>query len=282
MMRFFIFAGLLLAAMLVSDAGPAPSNIGTAEFPRIEADGGVTFRLKAPNAKSVKLEGGTGLVKEPTEMSRGEDGTWSVRTAPAVPGFHYYWFTVDGLRVNDPASYTWFGWGRDTSGIEIPEAGVDFYEPSAEVARGEVRERWYHSKVTGKWRRAHVYTPAGYDQESRVRYPVLYLQHGAGENERGWAEQGRANFILDSLIAAKRAKPMILVVDTGYASYGATNDSGKIDLAKDDSARGQASFRRTNGPTAAFEEVLLTELIPMIDATYRTRADRLNRAMAGL
>ena len=255
----------ILRSLAASDGVPATSNVGNAEYPRIASDLRVTFRLKAPNAKQVKLEGGAGLVKEPLEMARGEDGTWTVTTPPAVPGFHYYWFMVDELRVNDPSSYAWFGWARETSGIEVPEAGVDFYDTKQDVPRGDVRERWYYSKVTGKWRRAHVYTPPDYDRKTRTRYPVLYLQHGAGENERGWVEQGRANFILDNLIASGRAKPMILVVDTGYAAFTGTS----------------AGTNRA-APTAAFEQVMLTELIPMIDATYRTLADRKNRAMAGL
>ncbi len=252
----------------VADGVPAASNLANADYPRIASDLRVTFRLKAPNAKQIKLEGGAGLVKEPLEMTRDNGGVWSVTTPPAVPGFHYYWFTLDGLRVNDPASSMYFGWARDTSGIEVPEAGVDFYDAKQDVPHGEVRERWYFSKLTGKSRRAHVYTPPDYDKKTRTRYPVFYLQHGAGENERGWVEQGHANFILDNLIAAGKAKPMILVVDTGYAAYASTN--------------GPSSFRRTAGATAAFEEVMLTELIPMIDATYRTLKDRKSRAMAGL
>lgn len=260
-----ILASGILRSLGASDGTPATSNVGNAEYPRIASDLRVTFRLKAANAKQVKLEGGAGLVKEPLEMTRGEDGTWTVTTPPAVPGFHYYWFTVDGLRVNDPSSYAWFGWARETSGIEVPEAGVVFYDVKPDVPRGEVRERWYLSKLTGKWRRAHVYTPPDYDKKTRSRYPVLYLQHGAGENERGWVEQGRANFILDNLIAAGKAKPMIVVVDTGYAAFAGT----------------MAGTNRA-APTAAFEDVMLKELIPMIDATYRTQADRKNRAMAGL
>ncbi|MEO8352761.1 MAG: alpha/beta hydrolase-fold protein, partial [Chthoniobacteraceae bacterium] len=271
MTRYLILTVLIAASMCVratSEPTPAPSNVGNAEYPCIASDLRVTFRLKAPNAKEVKLEGGAGLVKEPLEMVRGDDGVWTVTTPPAVPGFHYYWFTVDELRVNDPSSYAWFGWGRETSGIEVPEAGVDFYDAKQDVPHGEVRERWYFSKLTGKWRRAHVYTPPAYDQEAQVRYPVLYLQHGAGENERGWVEQGRANFILDNLIASGRAQPMIVVVDTGYAAYHPSNEP--------------PSLPRAAGPTGAFEEVMLTELIPMIDATYRTLADQKNRAMAGL
>jgi enterochelin esterase family protein len=253
-----------LQAQAAAGSTPASSNVGNAEYPRIAADLRVTFRLKAPNATQVKLEGGTGLVKEPLGMTRDDAGVWSVTTPPAVPGFHYYWFTVDGLRVNDPASYAWFGWGRETSGIEVPEAGADYYAPRQDVPHGTVRAQWYHSKITGQWRRAFVYTPPGYD-ESRARYPVLYLQHGAGENERGWMEQGRANFILDNLIAAKKATPMILVVDTGYASYAGT-----------------AVGTNRSAATAAFEEVMIKELIPTIDATFRTKTAREYRAMAGL
>ena len=246
-------------------SAPAPSNISGAAYPRIAADLRVTFRIKAPSAQHVKLEGGAGLVKTPLDLTRGEDGTWSVITPPAVPGFHYYWFTVDGVRVNDAASYSWFGYGRESSGIEVPEAGTRFYEARENVPHGSVRVQWYHSKITGQWRRAHVYTPPDYDENRRTRYPVLYLQHGAGENERGWVEQGRAGFILDNLIAEKKARPMILVVDTGYASYaGATLGTNRM------------------AATAAFDDVMLQEVIPMIDAAFRTRATREYRAMAGL
>jgi len=254
-----------VSARAAVESTPAPGNVGNAEYPRISSDLRVTFRLRAPNAKQVKLEGGTGLVKEPLEMIRGEDGAWMVTTPPSVPGFHYYWFTVDGVRVNDPASYAFLGWARETGGIEVPESGVDFYDAKVDVPHGAVRSQWYHSTITGKWRRVHVYTPPDYDRNTRTRYPVLYLQHGAGENERGWVEQGRANFILDNLIASGKARPMILVVDTGYAAYaGATVGTN----------RGAA--------TAAFEEVMLEELIPTIDSTFRTKSAREYRAMAGL
>jgi enterochelin esterase-like enzyme len=251
-----------------ADSTPASSNVGNAEYPQITSDLRVTFRLKAPNATKVQLRGGAGLVKDALELVRGDNGQWSVTTPPAVPGFHYYWFVVDGLNVNDPSSYSYFGWGCERSGLEVPEKGVDFYEAKQGVPHGEVRARWYHSTITGKWRRAHVYTPPDYDKDARTRYPVLYLQHGAGENERGWIEQGRANFILDNLMAAGKARPMILVVDTGYASK-------PVDKA-------QTAQARPPGPTSAFEEVMLGELIPMIDSSYRTLADREHRAMAGL
>jgi enterochelin esterase-like enzyme len=265
----FALAVSLISGFAAEEARPAPSNVNNAEFPKIGLDLRVTFRLKATNAHEVKLEGGAGLVKAPLAMSPSADGAWTVTTPPAVPGFHYYWFNVDGLRVNDPASYSWFGYGRESSGIEIPEAGVHFYDPKPNVPRGEIRLTTYNSTITGKWRRVHVYTPPDYDRQPSARFPVLYLLHGAGENERGWIEQGRAQNILDNLIAAGSAKPMIVVVDSGYAALPATNPAA-------------TSTNAMASATAAFEQVMLTELIPFIDGRYRTLADRQNRAMAGL
>jgi enterochelin esterase-like enzyme len=199
-------------------------------------------------------------------MTRGDDGTWAVTTPPAVPGFHYYWFVLDGAAVADPASESFFGYGKQVSGVEVPEAGVDYYD-AKDVPHGEVRARWYHSKVTGQPRRAMVYTPPGYDARPDTRYPVLYLQHGAGEDERGWSTQGRMNFILDNLIAAGKAVPMIVVMDKGYATRaGAAAPAGP------------GGFR----DFSAFADVLLNDLVPTIDANYRTLADRDHRAMAGL
>jgi enterochelin esterase-like enzyme len=246
-----------------SDSAPAAGNIGNAEYPRISVDQRVTFRLKAPEAKKVQVRGGSGLVKEALDLVKSDDGVWTGTTPPAAGGFHYYWFVVDGVIVNDTARPSSFGWGRECSGIDVPEKDPkdeDFYA-AKEVPHGDVRVNWYQSKITGKLRRAHVYTPPGYDEQLQQRFPVLYLQHGAGENERGWVEQGRANFILDNLFAAGKAVPMIAVVDTGYASRQGSEGAG---------------------PTSAFEEVMLTELIPLIDTRYRTIADADHRAMAGL
>ena len=268
----FIFAMVVCGCSWMAsaqDSTPATSNVGNADYPRIAPDLRVTFRLKAPNAKKVELRGGSGLVKDALDLTRGDDGVWSITTPPATPGFHYYWFVVDGLVMNDLSSHTYFGWGRESSGVEVPEPGVDFYDAKQAVPHGEVRTRWYHSQITGKWRRTNVYTPPDYDRDPQTRYPVLYLQHGAGENERGWIEQGRANFILDNLVASGKASPMILVVDTGYAARPAAGAP-------------QTPPAQAPGPTSAFEEVMITELIPMIDATYRTSADREHRAMAGL
>jgi enterochelin esterase-like enzyme len=250
------------------DAGkPASSNVGTAQYPRIHADLRVTFQLRAPQANTVQVRGGDGLGKGPFTMQRGEGGVWTVTTPPVVPGFHYYWLIVDGVSVNDPASETYFGYGKPTSGIEVPIPGVDFFEPK-DVPHGEVRARWYRSSVTGQYRRAFVYTPPNYDAQPNKRYPVLYLQHGAGEDERGWSTQGRMSFILDNLIASGKAMPMIVVMEKGYATKAGTQPA--------------PSGRGGMGGPSAFADVVLTDLIPLIDATYRTQADREHRAIAGL
>jgi enterochelin esterase-like enzyme len=202
----------------------------------------------------------------PWEMEKGDDGFWTVTTPPVIPGFHYYTFSVDGVTMNDPGSDAFFGTGRPTSGIEIPEKGVDFYH-AKDVPHGEVRSRWYKSKVTGQWRHILVYTPPGYDAESQKRYPVLYLQHGGGEDETGWVRQGHANFILDNLIAAGKAPPMIIVMEKGYAT--------RAGAAPEPGGKGKFDF-------TAFEDVVLKDLVPMIDATYRTVVNRDHRAIAGL
>lgn len=253
---------------------PAASNVRGAEYPRVHADLRVTFRFKAPSAQKVQLQPGgddNGLGKGPLDMTRGDDGMWSVTTSPAVPGFHYYWFLVDGVAMNDPASETYFGWARQSSGVEVPEAGADYYAVK-DVPHGDVRVRWYYARTTQTWRRAYVYTPAEYDRNVRTRYPVLYLQHGSGEDERGWTTQGRANFILDNLIAESKAKPMIVVMEQGYA----TPPPG--------AAPAPAVVTPGRGPVQPnlFEQVVINDLIPMVDATYRTLSDRDHRAMAGL
>jgi enterochelin esterase-like enzyme len=212
----------------------------------------------------VSVVGNFGLGKGgPWAMERGEGGVWTVTTPPVIPGFHYYKLSVDGVEINDPASDAFFGTGRPTSGIEVPEKGVDFYH-AKDVPHGEVRSRWYRSKVTGQTRHLLVYTPPGYDTELKARYPVLYLQHGGGEDETGWTRQGFANFILDNLIASGKAKPMIVVMEKGYATRaGGAASKGGFDFS-------------------VFEDVVIKDLIPLIDSTYRTVAHRDQRAIAGL
>jgi len=250
-------------ASAIEDAAPAKTNVMGAQYPRVLPDHSAVFQLKAPDAKKVEVQVGGGNYP----MTRGSDGVWSVTTSPLVEGFHYYSILLDGVTVNDPGSHAFFGMGRDASGIEVPEAGVDYYL-AKDVSHGDVRIRIYHSTVTGQWRRCVVYTPPDYDASPDKRYPVLYLQHGMGEDETGWIFQGRANLILDNLIAAKMAVPMIIVMDNGYASR-----PGSL-MAPPDS--------RASGDTSAFEDVILKDVIPMIDSSFRTIADRDHRAMAGL
>ncbi len=249
---------------------PAPSNVRGAEYPRIHPDLRVTFRLDAPSAQRVQLQpggDGNGLGAGPFEMQRDAAGAWSATTPPAVPGLHYYWLLVDGVAVNDPSSETYFGYGRQTSCVEVPEPGVNFYDLQ-DVPHGEVRTRWYFARATSSWRRALVYTPPGYDASPETRYPVLYLQHGMGEDERGWTSQGRANFILDNLIAAGQAVPMLVVMESGYA------------LTRPADTPFGPSFMQQM--SQAFADLLLQDTIPMIDTAFRTLAGRELRAIAGL
>lgn len=268
-----ILALELSAPARAGDPGvPAESNVPGAQSPRIHADRRITFALKAPDAASLQVAGGDGLGAGPFPMTKGPDGTWTVTTPPSVPGFHYYWFVLNGVEVNDPASETYFGYGKETSGIEVPESGAEFYAIQ-KVPHGEVRAKWYLSKITGEWRRALVYTPPGYDEHPTARYPVLILQHGSGEDETGWSRQGRAPFILDNLIAAGKAQPMIVVMDRGYAQRAAAT------VPKPGTS---AWLKNLHAAFTAFEDVVIQDLIPTIDASYRTIPDREHRAMAGL
>jgi enterochelin esterase family protein len=276
-MRLLFLAWALLCTdqLLAADlpGTPATSNVRGVDYPRILPDRRVSFRFKAAEAKKMQLQPGgddNGLASSSLEMQRETNGFWTVTTPPAVPGFHYYWFLLDGVPVNDPGSETFFGWGRQTSGVEVPEPGTDFYE-AQEVSHGEVRAFWYHSKVTGKLRRAFVYTPPGYETKPELRYPVLYLQHGAGEDERGWTTQGRMNFILDNLLAAGKAKPMLVVMDCGYAA----RPGEPPPAARPPGAGARPGLK-------AFEDVVIGELIPAVDANFRTKPDAAHRAMAGL
>ena len=259
-------------AQAADDSEPATSNLPGAEYPRVHSDLRVTFRISAPNAQKVQvIPGGSdnGLGQGPFNMQRDDKGVWTVTVGPVVPGFHYYWLQVDGFACNDPATQTFFGWNKECSGIEVPDRTLDFYDIK-DVPHGEVRAHWYYSKVTALWRRAMVYTPPEYDKDGRTRYPVLYLQHGAGESERGWTSQGRANFILDNLLAAQKAPPMIVVMENGMVAPRGGGSPA--------SAKPGAGSRRNE----AFGELVIQDLIPMVDATYRTIPDGAHRAIAGL
>ncbi len=255
---------------------PASTNIPGQNYPRILPDRRVVFSIKAPKAESLTF----GVADKPYPAVRDANGVWTVTTDPQVPGFHYYWIVTDGRSFSDPASETFYGYGRESSGIEIPETGVDYYNIK-DVPHGEIREHWYFAKTTSEWRRALVYTPPGYDSDPRARYPVLYLQHGSGEDETGWPKQGRVNFILDNLIAEGKAKPMLIVMETGYA-----HKPGEPNLGL-----GPPPPSPQGAPPApwdlgkifqTYEEVMINDLIPAIDSAYRTQPGRKNRALAGL
>jgi enterochelin esterase-like enzyme len=270
---------LLLAASLCfaqesSDFKPASSNVLDAQYPKVDSKSRVEIRFKAPEASKVRVNFWSG---PKADMEKQSDGFWTFTTPPMAPGLHYYTVIVDGAEVSDPASTAYFGGSKWASAVEVPEAGVDYYLPT-NVPHGQVRQVWYHSSVTGTWRDAFVYLPPDYDTAIRTRYPVLYLQHGGGEDETGWVRQGKANFILDNLIASRSTKPMIIVMANGYATragYVVPDLTGK--------PFGSPEFMKVmQERMGAFEDDMTQVLIPFIDKTFRTLSDRDHRAMAGL
>lgn len=278
-MRQLVAPLLLLAASLATaqePAGfqPAETNVWGAEYPRVDGSGRVEIRIKAPEAATVRVNFWSGP-KEP--MQKQADGLWTITTRPLVPGLHYYTLVIDGAEVADPGSQSFFGGGRYASAVEVPEPGSTYYSIQ-DVPHGQVREVWYHSKVTGTWRHALVYLPPGYEAPTQTRYPVLYLQHGGGEDETGWIRQGRANFILDNLIADGSSKPMIVVMAYGYARRAGAALPDLSGLPRDSPER----WKAVQEMTAAFEADVKEALIPFVDSTFRTLADREHRAMAGL
>jgi enterochelin esterase-like enzyme len=209
-------------------------------------------------------------------MEKQADGYWAVTTQSMAPGLHYYSILVDGAEVSDPASTAYFGGSKWASAVEVPEAGVDFYLPK-NVPHGQVREIWYHSSVTGSWRHAFVYLPPDYDSSKR-RYPVLYLQHGGGEDESGWVRQGKANFILDNLIASGGTTPVIVVMANGYA----TRTGYQVPDLTAEPFGSPAFIKVMEDRMGAFEDDVTQVLTPFVDKTFRTLTDRDQRAMAGL
>lgn len=244
---------------------PASTNVPNAQYPQILPDNRVVFRVKAPDAQKVQID----LMKK-YDMVKDTSGYWTVTTDPVVIGFHYYSLLIDGVALADPSSQTFYGMGRMASGIDIPEAGVDYYFPK-NVPHGQIRSLNYYSLTTGTWRRAFVYTPPGYDDDVNKKYPVLYLQHGGGEDETGWPVQGKVDFILDNLIAEGKAKPMLIVMDRGYAVDPSRR---RVETKPGDLRAAMANN--------AFPDVLVKDIIREVDKTFRTIPDRDHRAMAGL
>lgn len=253
------------AQPIVEDFKPSSVNQPGKEFPTVNSEGRVRVQIKARDAHLVQLD--IGAVKY--DLIKDTSGVWTGESAPQDEGFHYYQLWVDGAAVPDPSSLYFYGASRWGSGIEIPAKDQDFYALK-NVPHGQLIELPYFSKSNNSMRRCFIYTPPGYDKDAKKRYPVLYLQHGGGENETGWSSQGHANLIMDNLIAEGKAKPFIIVMDNGSWSM----------------ARPPAGERPAQWPPKGwadgFTKTLLEDIIPMIDANYRTLADQQHRAMAGL
>lgn len=247
---------------VIEDFKPSSLNQPGQEYPMVNSQRYARFKIAAPAADSVRVSLGLGG-RGGTKLSKAEDGTWMGTTeGPMDEGFHYYNVRIDGGKFNDPGALNYYGSVRWESGIEIPAHDQDFYALK-NVPHGHVQQVLFPSLSTNTSRRAFVYTPPGYQKDTKTKYPVLYLQHGWGEDETAWSNQGHANLIMDNMIAEGKIKPFIIVM-----TYGMTND------VKPGGIR--------NFKIEPFQAVLLNELIPYVDANFRTLANKDNRAMAGL
>jgi enterochelin esterase-like enzyme len=281
-----------------ADCKPSTLNVPGAPYPCVFPDHRAMFRLSAPDAQKVRVRAGTGF-----DMAKEADGLWYATTTPLAEGFHYYMVNIDGSSVSDPATASFFGGGQWSSAIEVPAADAEFYSHK-EVPHGLVRDEWYFSTVTQQWRRAMIYTPPGYDQNAKVRYPVLYLLHGWGENELGWTFQGHVDQIMDNLLVAGKTKPMLIVMDNLNAvkpgedgtiynarsviTQAVPQPQAPMGGAPGVPGAGQRPAGGTPPPRPAlhlsgtFTEMMFTDLIPMVEKNYRVAPGRENRAMAGL
>jgi enterochelin esterase-like enzyme len=269
---------------LIKNSKPASTNVQNAQFPRITPDLRVIYRIKAPEGTKIQFD----LAGKKYDMVRDTAGFLTVITDPQVPGFHYYRLWINGVEVSDPASETFFGVSRMFSAIEIPSAGEDFYTVK-NVPHGDIRTKWYFSKTTNEWRKIYIYCPPGYDKDIHKKYPVLYIQHGGGEDQRGWAVQGLTDIILDNLIAEGKAKAMLVVMETSAARKPGEPapmprpaPAPTVVLGQGNQPAAAAPRPRMNFSFDTFKEVMLKDLIPFIDKNFRTLTDGKNRAMAGL
>ena len=283
-----LIAALSLGAQTKEDFKPATTNQPNHQYPMVNSQRMVRAQVKATEAKSVKLD--IGGVKY--DMVNDGTGVWTGDSAPQDEGFHYYQLEIDGASVPDPGSLYYYGASRWGSGIDIPAADEDFYTLK-NVPQGEVSEVYYYSSVTGSMRHCYIYTPAEYKKNTNKKYPVLYLQHGGGEDEHGWPQQGRTGIIMDNLIAAGKAVPFIIVMDNGSDTYGPNNPRPERPAAgaprpqapaqgqRPQAGRGGNPFAGMNF-AGAFQSILEKDLIPMVEANYRVYTDGAHRAMAGL
>ena len=245
------------------DAVIAETTIPGNEFPKVDKEHRAYFNISAPEARKVIVD----ICGKKYDMQPDGKGNWMAVTDPLVPGFHYYFMEINGVRFVDPATETFFGCNRQSGGIEIPEGDEgNYYRPQQGVPQGQVRSLYYFAKSTNEWRHAMVYTPADYEK-GKKKYPVLYLQHGMGEDETGWSKQGHMQHIMDNLIAKGDAVPMIVVMESGDI---------KAPFKGGDNRQGFSTYGNS------FYEVMMNDLIPTIDAKFRTLTDRDHRAMAGL
>jgi len=271
-----------VSSKLAGTAHPSPYNMYGAKYPFIEADNRVTFQFNAPSAQKVQVA----IANVAYDMTKGDDGVWTYTSEPQDYGYHNYWMIVDGAIVLDPATDGFIGYSHDCNGFEVPDPEGDFYDLK-DVPHGDVLIKNYFSKVTDAWRMAFIYLPPGYDKNTSTRYPVLYLQHGGGEDQRVWFEMGRTNLILDNLIAEGKSKPFIVVMETSAATKPGeappqpprAKPAGKI--------QGTQEGKPDPGPRFRFSfdtyaELMIHDLIPFIDTNFRTLSDQANRAMAGL
>ena len=297
---FFLAAALCMSAnaQVREDFVPSPNNQPGKQYPMVNSERCVRVRVEAPEAQSVKLD--IGGVKY--DLVKGEDGAWIGESAPQDEGFHYYQLNIDGANVPDPSSLYYYGASRWGSGIDVPAADQDFYAVK-NVPQGQMREIYYWAEVNKAMRHCFVYTPAEYDQNPTKRYPVLYLQHGGGENEYGWPQQGRTAAIMDNLIAEGKAVPFIIVMENGSwtmprPAMGQGGPQGQRPpmgqrppqgmgqrpqgAPQGQGQRPRGGFGMPSGWADGFANTLIKDCIPYIDSHFRTIADNKHRAMAGL
>ena len=271
-----------VSSKLAGTAHPSPYNMYGAQYPYIKADNRVTFQFNAPNAQKVQVA----IANIAYDMTKGDDGVWTYTSEPQDYGYHNYWMIVDGAIVLDPATDGFIGYSHDCNGFEIPDPEGEFYDLK-DVPHGNVLIKNYFSKVTEAWRMAFIYLPPGYEQNPSTRYPVLYLQHGGGEDQRVWIEMGRTNIILDNLVAEGKSEPFIVVMETSAA----TKPGEAPPQPRQATAPGQKQGFRGGQPAArprfsfsfdTYTELMINDLIPFIDSNFRTLRDQGSRAMAGL
>lgn len=257
---------LITAEEIMKSTTPASTNMHGCDFPRLDKENRAYFRIHSPHVKRLQVD----ICGKKYDMSKDENGWWTAKTEPLVVGFHYYFLLVDGFSVIDPMTTTFFGCSRMAGGIEVPEGEEGNYYRTQHVPHGQVRTCTYYSETQQRFRRCVVYTPAEYETKPKKRYPVLYLQHGMGEDETGWSTQGLMYNIMDNQIAEGKCVPMIVVMESGDVEVGFRPRPGK-DVNEERNLYG-----------ASFAKLMINDLIPMIDKTFRTYTDREHRAMAGL